>query len=239
MKIVRTHIQQLEHQCGGHLSEPILDVGSGRGKLLCDFLTHGYQAYGIEISPDYIKLTHEYAMKCGVTAQVQEGIAENLPYPDNMFGFINCSEVTEHVEDAEKALAEIYRVLRPGGKAYVSFHNRFGFKDYHYRNLYGINWMPRSWADRVCKIFGYERHDNEGIGRQKLSTMHYYTYGRLSVLLKSMGFDFFDTRENRIKQMFRAGFIRFFALQMYYVLRFFAFNSFHLVLIKNSKLSQK
>lgn len=227
-----THLEHLEHHCGGHLQEPILDVGSGRGRLLCDFITHGYKAQGVEISADYIKITHELAASLGIVANVQQGVAEKLPYPDNMFGFINCSEVTEHVDDAEKALSEIHRVLKPGAKAYVSFHNRFGFKDYHYRNLYGINWMPRSWADRVCKLFGYERRDDAGIGRQKLSTMHYYTYSQLRGLLTKLGFDFFDTRRKRIEEKFPNKAVQWVAIGVYTALRFFGFNTFHLVLVK-------
>ena len=48
-----------------------------------------------------------------------------------------------------RACEEIYRVLKPGGYGYISFHNRFGFYDYHY-HLHFINWLPRSVANLFC-----------------------------------------------------------------------------------------
>ena len=46
---------------------------------------------------------------------VVEGDLEAMPFPDGAFGTIVCTEVLEHVPDPSTALAEIRRVLRPGG----------------------------------------------------------------------------------------------------------------------------
>ena len=49
-----------------------------------------------------------------------QGNALNLPFPDNHFTHIICSEVLEHLVDYKKALIEINRVLKPGGTLAVS-----------------------------------------------------------------------------------------------------------------------
>lgn len=53
------------------------------------------------------------------------GSAEALPFPDESFDQILCSEVLEHIEHPEVAVAEMYRVLHPGGTVIIT--TRFGF----------------------------------------------------------------------------------------------------------------
>lgn len=48
------------------------------------------------------------------------GLAESLPFADCVFDFILASEVLEHVDNAENACAEMFRVLRPGGEILVT-----------------------------------------------------------------------------------------------------------------------
>jgi SAM-dependent methyltransferase len=56
----------------------------------------------------------------------------NMPeYPENTFDFIYCSHVLEYIKDDNKALSELYRVLKPGGKAIISVPIRFG----HYETI--------------------------------------------------------------------------------------------------------
>jgi SAM-dependent methyltransferase len=53
---------------------------------------------------------------------------ESLPFPDSSFDCVLCTQVLEHVEDPWAAAREIFRVLRPGGVAFVSTH---GVARYH------------------------------------------------------------------------------------------------------------
>ena len=53
------------------------------------------------------------------------GTAEDLPYPDESFDLVLCTQVLEHVTEPHQAIAEIHRVLRPGGSALISTHGVF------------------------------------------------------------------------------------------------------------------
>lgn len=198
----------------------VLDVGSGKGDFLRKMRSYGFDAYGVEANPER------------VFERVFRASAENLPFPDNHFDFVNCAEVTEHVGSPQKVFEEIYRVLRRGGKCYISFHNRCGIYDYHY-HLYFINWMPRSWTEPILQFLKKQKEDGQA-GRQKLITMHYYTYNQVLKILHTAGFYALDIRVEKIKKIF--GIFNFLFLIFYFcLLRPFYFNTFHLLAEKSKQ----
>jgi len=207
-----------------------LDVGAGRGKFLCAMAGLGFEARGVETNPAYITESEARAESEGITIQVVQGRGEKLPFPDNQFDFVNCAEVTEHVDDPIAMCREISRVLKPGGRAYISFHNRFGIYDYHY-HLWGINWLPRVWTESVLKFLGKSKEEGVGTGRQKLNSMHYFTYNQVAKIIAESGFTSVDSREEKIKQRF-PGFAIFFLSIYRYLVRPIVFNSFHLLVTK-------
>ena len=68
----------------------------------------------------------------------QFNVIEDYPFPDNSFDFVFCSSVIEHIDQPEKMYAQIKRILRPGGYAFISFPPFYspvgghGFKPFHY-----------------------------------------------------------------------------------------------------------
>lgn len=216
--------------CAQFVSPParILDVGSGSGKFLCEMAIRGFFVYGVEVNQQYIDNSLARAVKENVKIEISSGRGESLPFIDNYFDFINCSEVSEHVNNPWKMCQEIYRVLKPGGRCYISFHNRFGFYDYHYR-LYLINWLPRRWAEPILELLGKQKEDSSA-GRQTLSTMHYFTLSTVQSMLQKTGFTVKDIREEKIKKYFH--FWSKLLLVIYFLLRPFYFNTFHLILLK-------
>ncbi|KKR07394.1 MAG: Methyltransferase type 11 [Candidatus Peregrinibacteria bacterium GW2011_GWC2_39_14] len=210
----------------------VLDVGSGRGKFLCIMASLGFKAYGVEINSAYIAESENRAKSEGVSIKVVQSGGEELPFPDNYFDFVNCTEVTEHVDDPMAVCREIGRVLKPGSHAYISFHNRFGIYDYHY-HLWGINWLPRAWTGPILFFLGKAKEEGVGIGRQTLTSMHYFLYSQIKKIITNNGFTFTDTREEKIKKYFPVAAL--FLLPFYRRLaRPIAFNSFHLLLTKHS-----
>jgi len=84
-----------------------LDVGSRSGRHK-------------EWFPDVFSVDIDPASKPDMVADAQA-----LPFPDNSFGVVICREVLEHVKDPKQVLAELYRVLQPGGTLLLS--TRFMF----------------------------------------------------------------------------------------------------------------
>lgn len=207
----------------------ILDVGAGRGKFLREMAKLGFKVFGVEVNPDYIKEAGSLAEAEKLIVEIIQGKAESLPFPDNYFDFVNCAEVTEHVENLMQVCKEIFRVLKTSSYAYISFHNRWGIFDYHY-HLWFINWLPRSWAEVVLGWLGKSK-PNGVAGRQKLASMHYYRYGQVCRMLGKIGFTVRDTRVEKIRS--RYGLVApFFLLAYKTILRPFYFNTFHVLLQK-------
>ena len=211
-------------------NDKVLDVGSGRGNFVVGMAREGFAAYGVEPNHAYIDIAYQKAAEENLQISVFKSGSESLPFQDNYFDFINSAEVTEHVNDPLKMCNEIHRVLKQGKRCYISFSNRWGIYDYHY-HLYFINWMPISWTESVLKFLGKQKEDGPA-GRQKLTTMYYYTYNQVIKILTNAGFSIEDIRVNKIKQKF--GFLSIFVLPIYYLfLRPFYFNTFHLLVEKN------
>lgn len=206
--------------------QKVLDVGSGRGNFLVECASRGMDIVGLELNPEYIQIARQKASQANIKINVQQGLAENLPFPDNTFDFINCAEVLEHVLNPEKVLAEIHRVLKPGGKCYMSVHNRFGVYDYHY-HLWFVNWLPRAWAEKYISLRSKHKDYKSMMDIQRLSELHYYTYRGFKKLSQKKGFRVVDSRLEKLKKRFFGFFV-----PLYKVMRIFYFNTFHILLTK-------
>jgi ubiquinone/menaquinone biosynthesis C-methylase UbiE len=93
----------------------VLEIGSGTGQHL-DFVTHPFDYYFcLEVKQTALKPPHSSNPKI---IQVQ-GIADSLPFPDATFDRVITTCVLHHLEKPEEALAELRRVLKPGGRATI------------------------------------------------------------------------------------------------------------------------
>ncbi len=99
--------------------QQLLDIGCGPGLLLEQALEYGAGAWGIDVSATALAL----AGKRVPGAHVQVCNAEELCFADASFDCITCIGTFEHFLDGDRALAEIRRVLKPGGKICIMVPN--------------------------------------------------------------------------------------------------------------------
>ena len=123
----------------------VLDLGCGEGRhLIGALLAADVQAIGVDLSHDDLvtgrNKTHDWAESIGEPRRpaLTQGSGYCLPFADNTFDAVICSEVLEHVPVVDKVLKEINRVLRPGGRLVIS--------------------VPRRWPEQICWYLSADYH---------------------------------------------------------------------------------
>ena len=107
--------------------ERLLDIGCGDGAYTRR-LAGGFQRVdAIDIQTDLLDAFRAtvIAEPPGVPVAIREMSAERLDYPDGTFDVVTAIEVLEHIEDLDRALREVARVLKPGGTFALTTPNRW------------------------------------------------------------------------------------------------------------------
>ncbi|MGX1852684.1 class I SAM-dependent methyltransferase [Streptomyces sp. NPDC055299] len=128
----------------------VLDLGCGAGRHAFECYRRGARVVALDQNGEEIREVAKWfaAMEeageapAGASATAMEGDALNLPFPDDSFDVVIISEVMEHIPDDKGVLAEMVRVLRPGGRLAVT--------------------VPRYGPEKVCWALSDAYHEVEG-----------------------------------------------------------------------------
>jgi len=101
----------------------VLEVAIGTGRNLA-FYPKGIRLTGIDLSPAMLELARERAGELGLDADLREGDAQELAFPDESFDTVVCTLSLCNIPDDCRAVAEMERVLRPGGRLLLLDHVR-------------------------------------------------------------------------------------------------------------------
>ncbi|MGH9522404.1 MAG: class I SAM-dependent methyltransferase [Terriglobales bacterium] len=103
----------------------VLEVGLGTGTDFIQWARNGAEAYGRDLTQASVKLVTERLSLEGLHADVAQGDAEALQFPDNFFDVFYSWGVLMATPNTEKAIAEAHRVLKPGGSFKIMlYHSR-------------------------------------------------------------------------------------------------------------------
>jgi SAM-dependent methyltransferase len=112
----------------------VLEIGCGTGVHAKLLVEAGADVTAIDLTPTAVELTRRRLELSGLQADVREADAEQLPFADASFDFVWSWGVIHHSHDTNRVIAEVARVLRPGG--------RFAFMVYHRSSItFWVNYV--------------------------------------------------------------------------------------------------
>ena len=149
----------------------LLNIGCAHGPDFLPF-TNSFELYGIDFSTEMLKFAQRYAQKFHFAVNLALADVSHLPYADKTFDWAISVATYHHIrylEERQKAFYELWRVLKPGGEAFITVWN---------------HWQPRFWFK------------GKGVGipwrtQDKTLYRYYYlfSYPELEKLAKAAGFE--------------------------------------------------
>jgi SAM-dependent methyltransferase len=119
----------------------VLEIGCGMGTDGAQFAAAGAHYTGIDLTEAAIDLARKKFATAGLKGEFRVADAEKLDFADESFDVVYSHGVLHHTPDTEKAVREIHRVLKTGGRAVVMLYHR---GSYNYR--IGIRVLRRAGA---------------------------------------------------------------------------------------------
>jgi ubiquinone/menaquinone biosynthesis C-methylase UbiE len=108
----------------------VLEIGCGLGTDGAQFAEAGADYTGVDLTEAAVELARKRFETFGIPGNFQIADAEQLQFDDNSFDLVYSHGVLHHTPDTAKAIREVHRVLRPGGRAMVMLYHR---DSYNYR----------------------------------------------------------------------------------------------------------
>jgi ubiquinone/menaquinone biosynthesis C-methylase UbiE len=99
----------------------VLEIAPGPGYFSIELAKLGdYKIAGLDISKSFVEIARKNAREAGLKIDFREGNASAIPFEDNTFDFTFCQAAFKNFSEPVKAIAEMYRVLRPGGLSVIA-----------------------------------------------------------------------------------------------------------------------
>jgi len=98
----------------------VLEVAPGPGYFCIELAKLGdYSITGLDISRTFVEIASKRAAEAGVRVDFRQGNASSMPFGENTFDFLVCRAAFKNFGDPIRALQEMYRVLKPGGRGLI------------------------------------------------------------------------------------------------------------------------
>jgi malonyl-CoA O-methyltransferase len=148
------HVKVILDHFGDLTGKHVLDVGCGKGRFarILKERFPGAEIWGLDISPEMLKYVP-------ADIHARAGLMTELPFPDAEFDCVYATESLEHAVEIDKAVGEMCRVLKPGGRLVIIDKNAEHFgrletpaweKWFHRKELESL---LRRWCGEVSSRF--------------------------------------------------------------------------------------
>jgi len=168
----------------------VLDCGGGPGRYAIELARRGYQVTLFDLSPECLGLAEKKAAEAGLAlAGYEQGTATDLSrFSDEAFDAVLLLGPLYHLlgeEDRRQALAEVRRVLKPGGLLFAAFISRYAVP--RYAALYDPTW-PLEQQERLEVLLATGRLPPRGGGELEFLA-HFDHPSQVGPLVQSEGFE--------------------------------------------------
>lgn len=118
-------MQRIEEQARELKGKKLLEVGCGMGYDSLEFIRRGVRVTAVDLTPKAVEFATRHFEVVGAEAdEVRVGNALELPFEDESFDAVWSNGVLHATGDTRKAISEVRRVLKPGGRAIISHFYR-------------------------------------------------------------------------------------------------------------------
>jgi SAM-dependent methyltransferase len=165
----------IERVAAGPPSQLILDAGCGNGWLASRYKGL-HTVVGLELADANLVRIHALgilAVKCNLDAPP-------LPFADGSFDTVVCSETLEHIFAPDLLLAEIVRVLKPGGRAILTVPNLHSARN-------RLDMLVGKWTPFV--EYRIADDPNDQLAQVGVQHIHHYTFAGMRSMLVKLGYD--------------------------------------------------
>jgi len=120
----------------------VLEVAPGPGYFAVELARLGYSVTGLDISKTCVEIATANTGAAGVPVRFEQGDAANQPFADESFDFVLCRAAFKNFSQPVRALQEMRRVLKPGGKGLLIDLRKDASRDEVRRMVDGMGLSP-------------------------------------------------------------------------------------------------
>ena len=135
----------------------LIDLGCGTAPLAIAARRRGWRAIGVDVGLRWLVLARERAREAGVDVPLICANVEVLPFADGIAARAGGESILENAADHEQALHELARVLRHGGRLWLTTPNKYSLGPDPHLGVMAGGWWPDAWlkrhATRAGKVF--------------------------------------------------------------------------------------
>jgi SAM-dependent methyltransferase len=177
LRLFRDHVDQ------GNAS--IFDAGCGPGEYLGEFAGRGYVIYGMDASEEMLRSSGETLRDSRVQGgpMLIRGDIEHIPIRPGSFDAVLCIGVLGYLERDDRALAELHRLLRPGGHLVLNVRNLNALTSIHYSSRLKLRYLHSHGWGKLRSAVSIATHARDGGWKSRA-----YNVGRLEKEVESAGF---------------------------------------------------
>ncbi|TLD41828.1 MAG: Methyltransferase domain [Candidatus Jettenia ecosi] len=162
----------------------VLEIGFGMGTDHLSLAKQGGIMHGVDLTPRNLEIIRKRFEIYGLKSELLVSDAENLPYDDNLFDVVYSFGVIHHSPDTQRVISEIHRVLKPGGKCWITVYHKNSI--FFWWSVFLIDWVFKGGFRRESLKGRLSRieypNDNPNI------VVHLYTRKKFAAMFSIAGF---------------------------------------------------